>query len=132
MPDMTVEAATTLRGLASGQRAVVDGLLGLQPDPADEGSLDPRTRALVGIAALIAVNGAPPEHHAQVRGALRAGATIEDIVGVLVVVAPQVGTSRIVTAAAAIAQALGVDLGAEVADPPPASPIRAPRDIRGR
>jgi 4-carboxymuconolactone decarboxylase len=108
-PHITDEAVRTLQGLAIGQRSVVDGLLGLSQDPDEEVDLDPRTRALVGLAALVAVNGAVPEHHAQVQQALRAGATAEDIVSVLVVVAPHVGSSRIVTAAAAIMGALGID-----------------------
>jgi 4-carboxymuconolactone decarboxylase len=128
MSQITAEAAATLKGLASGQRAVLDGLLGLQPDPGAAGSLDRRTQALLTLAALVGVNGATPEHHAQVRVALRAGASVEDIVGVLVAVAPYVGTSRIVTAAAAIADALGV----EIPDPGGARPIRSPPDIRGR
>ncbi|MGD9571862.1 MAG: carboxymuconolactone decarboxylase family protein [Thermoleophilia bacterium] len=99
----------TLQGLAAGQRAVVGGLLGLTPGAGEEEALDARTRALVGVAALVAVNGAGPEHRTQVEAALGAGATAEEIVGVLVAVAPHVGTSRVVAASAAIADALGVD-----------------------
>jgi 4-carboxymuconolactone decarboxylase len=111
MPEITDEVVRTLQGLASGQRPVVEGLLGLQPDADEEGALDARCHALVGMAALIAVNGAVPEHHAQVRAALRAGATAEDIVSVLVAVAPHVGSSRVVTAAAAIMSGFGIDPG---------------------
>ena len=109
MPHITDEAVRTLQGLATGDRLVVEGLLGLHPDADEEGALDPHTHALVALAALIAVNGAETEHRAQVQAALKAGATAEEIVSVLVAVGPQVGTSRVVTAAAAIMRALGVE-----------------------
>lgn len=108
---LTEETVRTLQGLAAGQRAVVGGLLGLDPAPRQEGPLDPRTRALVGLAALVAVNGAPPEHRAQVAAALEAGVTPEEIVEVLVAIAPHCGTARVVGAATSIASALGVDVG---------------------
>jgi hypothetical protein len=127
-PQITEEVTRTLTGLASGQRAVLDGLLGVAPGAAEDGPLDRRTVALVGVAALVAADGAAPEHHAQVRAALDAGASADDIVGVLAAVAPFVGTSRIVTAAAAISEALGIGR----AEPGTVTPLRPPQDTRGR
>jgi 4-carboxymuconolactone decarboxylase len=108
VPHITDETVKTLQGLAAGHREVVEGLLGLHID-CDDAGLDSRTYALVGVAAVIAVNGPPPEHRDQVQQALLAGATAEDIVSVLVAVGPHVGTSRVITAAGAIMDALGVD-----------------------
>ncbi len=108
--DITGEAVRTLRGLAAGQRAVTGGLLGLDPGPRGADVLDPRTRALVELGALVAVNGAAPEHRTAVVAALAAGVAPEEIVAVLIAIAPYCGTSRVVGAAAAIAAALGIDV----------------------
>ncbi len=107
---MTEETIRTLQGLAAGRRAVVGGLLGIVPDGDDHEGLDERTLALVEVAALVAVGGSVTEHRAQVGMALSAGATPEEIVDVLVAVAPHAARSRVVSASAAIADALGVDV----------------------
>ena len=71
--------------------------------------LDPRTRALVELAALIAVGGAVPSYGAQADAAVDAGATAADLVDVLVAVVPLVGVPRAVAAAPRLAMALGYD-----------------------
>lgn len=72
--------------------------------------LDARSYALVKIAALIAMDAPPASYVWQVANALTEGATPEDILGVLVAVAPQVGGPRIVAAAPEIMVALGLTL----------------------
>ena len=44
--------------------------------------------------------------------ALAAGATVDEIVGVLIAVAPNVGLARIVSAASEVALAIGYDIDA--------------------
>ena len=71
--------------------------------------LDPKTLALVRLAALVAVDGAVPSYGAQTDVAVSAGATAAEIVDVLVGVLPIVGLARAVAAAPKVALALGYD-----------------------
>ena len=71
------------------------------------GELDPKTLALVRLAALVAVGGAPPSYGSQADDAVGAGATAAEIVDVLAAVAPIVGLPCIVAAAPNLAIALG-------------------------
>ena len=71
--------------------------------------LDPKTLALVRLAALVAVDGAVPSYGAQADEAVSAGATAAEIVDVLVGVLPIVGLARAVAAAPKLALALGYD-----------------------
>jgi 4-carboxymuconolactone decarboxylase len=71
--------------------------------------LDPKTLALVRLAALVAVGGAPPSYCVEADDAITAGATTEEIVDVLVGVLPIVGLPCVVSAAPSLALALGYD-----------------------
>ena len=66
--------------------------------------------ALVKLAALIALDAPPASYIWQVANALAEGATPEDILGVLIAIAPQVGGPRLVAAAPEIMVALGLTL----------------------
>jgi len=84
----------------------------LDADPADGFSaeeLDPKSLALVRLAALVAVGGAVPSYGAQADAAVSAGATGGEIVDVLVGVVSIVGLPRVVEAAPKLALALGHD-----------------------
>jgi len=72
--------------------------------------LDPRSYALVKLAALIALDAPPASYLWQVANALDAGATPEDLIGVLIAIAPQVGGPRLVAAAPELMVALGLSL----------------------
>ena len=72
--------------------------------------LDPKTLALVRLAALVAVGGAVASYGAQADAAVAAGATAAEIVDVLVGVIPVVGLPRSVAAAPKLAMALGYDI----------------------
>lgn len=71
--------------------------------------LDPKALALVRLAALIAVGGAVPSYGVQADAAVGAGATVAEIVGVLVALVPIVGLPCVVEAAPKLAMALGYD-----------------------
>jgi alkylhydroperoxidase/carboxymuconolactone decarboxylase family protein YurZ len=73
-------------------------------------NLDDRSYALVKLAALIALDAPPASYIWQVGNAIAEGCTAEDIVGVMIAVAPQVGGPRIVSAAPEIMVALGLTL----------------------
>ena len=77
-----------------------------------ESSLDPKTHALVCIAALIAMDAAAPSYLCAVDWAREAGASDEDIVGCLLAVVPILGEPRVVSAAPKLGLALGYDVGA--------------------
>lgn len=82
------------------------------PSPGDwpESSLDPRTLALVRLGAVVAMGGgAVASYGALADEALAAGATVDEVVDVLVGVLPIVGTARVVAAAPGLALALGHD-----------------------
>lgn len=72
--------------------------------------LDPRTLALVRLAALVAVGGAAPSYGAEVDAAVSAGASTAEIVEVLLGVVSVVGLPSVVTAAPSLALALGYDV----------------------
>ena len=76
--------------------------------------LDSRSYALVKMAALIALDAPPASYVWQVANALAEGATPEDLLGVLVAVAPQVGGPRVVAAAPELMVALGLTLPDDV------------------
>jgi 4-carboxymuconolactone decarboxylase len=85
---------------------------------ADAGSagLDPKTLALVRLAALIAVGGSGPSFGAHADAAVSAGASAPEIVDVLVGVVPTVGLPRVVAAAPKVGMALGYDVDSDLED----------------
>lgn len=72
--------------------------------------LNPKTLALVRLAALVAVGGAGPSYGAHADAAVGAGASAAEIVDVLVGVVPVVGLPSVVAAAPKLAMALGYDI----------------------
>jgi 4-carboxymuconolactone decarboxylase len=80
--------------------------------------LDPRTLALVRVAALVAVGGAAPSYGVETDAALSAGATTGEIVEVLVSIVSVVGLPSVVAAAPSLAMALGYDLEDCLEQPP--------------
>jgi 4-carboxymuconolactone decarboxylase len=76
----------------------------------DSDELDPKSLALVRLAALVAVGGAVASYGAHADAAVGAGATAAEIVDVLVAVVPIVGLPRVVAAAPRLALALGHDI----------------------
>lgn len=84
------------------------------PEARDAGlqRLDARTEALLRIAALVAVDAPPSSYRAAVEAAQRAGARLDDLFAVLLAVARDVGSARVVAAAPRIALAAGYDVEA--------------------
>ena len=73
-------------------------------------TLDPKTHALVRIAALIALDAETPAYLWTLEAARRAGASDDEIVGCLLAVLPPLGVARIVSAAPKLGLALGFDV----------------------
>ena len=96
-----------LRLLALNDTRLAGELVGSSvPDSVE---LDPKTLALVRLAALVAVGGTLPSYGAQADVAVSAGASAAEIVAVLVGVVDVVGLPRVVAAAPRLAMALGYD-----------------------
>jgi hypothetical protein len=74
--------------------------------------LDARTEALMRIAALVAVDAPPSAYRSAVAAAEIAGARMEDLFAVLVAIADDVGSARVIAAAPRIALAAGYDVEA--------------------
>jgi 4-carboxymuconolactone decarboxylase len=72
--------------------------------------LDQKTRALVCVAAFVALGASTETYDRAVDGAITSGASPGEIVGVLYAVAPEVGVARIVSAAPRLAAAMGYDI----------------------
>jgi alkylhydroperoxidase/carboxymuconolactone decarboxylase family protein YurZ len=86
---------------------VLDTLTDLTETSAEHSSLPPREFMLARIAALIAVDAPPLSYLANAGLASELGVTAEDIQGVMIAVAPLVGTARVVAAGGNILRALG-------------------------
>src|SRR3954451_7676933 len=101
-----------LRCLALNDEAFVRSVLGMGEDTVEASRLDAKTHALVRLGALLAIQAAPSSYQACVEVALAAGASVDEIVGILVAVAPAIGLVRVVSAAPELALALGYDVEA--------------------
>ena len=110
MSPVAPETQEALAGISAGRADVLEAALELREAQLEATGLDERTFALVKIAVLIALDAPPASYAWQVANAVDAGATAEDILGVLRAVAPQVGGPRAVAAAPEIMLALGLAL----------------------
>ena len=99
-----------LDALAHGDPDLLAAGLELRADWKARSGLDGRSYALVKLAALIALDAPPASYLWQVSNALAEGATPEDLVGVLIAIAPQVGGPKLVAAAPELMLALGLTL----------------------
>src|SRR5437762_12167436 len=80
-----------LRSLALNDASFVHSVLGMGQDTVEVSRLDPKTHALARLGALLAIQAAPSSYQASVDLALAAGASVDEIVGILVAVAPVIG-----------------------------------------
>ena len=95
-----------LRRLALNDPSLLDGQAAGELGSVE---LEPRTLALVQLAALIAVGGAVPSYGELADAAVGSGVTAAEIVDVLAAVIPIVGLPCVVEAAPKLAMALGYD-----------------------
>jgi 4-carboxymuconolactone decarboxylase len=95
----------------------VASVLGMGQDTIEASGLDPKTHAMVRLAALLAVDAAQSSYNASAELALAAGASLDEIVGILIAVAPTIGLGRVVSAAPELGLALGYDVEAALEAP---------------
>ena len=98
----------------TAETPVLDLLADMTASSITASSLDPQTLMLVRIAALTAVDAPPVSYLLNLGVAADTGVDVEQVRGVLTAVAPIVGTARVATATARIADAL--EIGLEVAE----------------
>jgi 4-carboxymuconolactone decarboxylase len=101
-----------LRRLALHDERCIASVFAMDLGDDGGGGLDAKTRALVRLGALLALGAAPVSYHWNVGAALDAGATPEEILGILIAVAPISGIARVVLATPDIALSMGYDLDA--------------------
>jgi Carboxymuconolactone decarboxylase family len=86
---------------------VLDTLAEMTAASIEHSDLEAREHMLVRIAALVSVGAPPASYLLNARTAADVGVTLDDVQGVLVAVAPIVGTARVVVASSNITKALG-------------------------
>jgi len=94
--------------LACGDAAFLEEVFGLRLANQQASGLDPKSYALVKLGALVALDASPASYAWQVGAAVEAGVSPDEVVAVLLTVAPQVGAARLIAAAGEIAMALGL------------------------
>jgi len=109
-----MESERMLLSLALNDESSVRSAMIGEAEPGSGNALDPRTRALVRLSVLVAIDAAPASYGSSVDAALAAGATVEEVVGTLIAVAPVVGIARVVAAAPSLAGALGYDIESQL------------------
>ena len=103
----------------SSESPVLDTLTDMTAASVDHNTLSPREYMLARVAALIAVDASPMSWFANAAAVQESGLTTDDIQGVMIAVAPVVGTSRVMSAGGHILRALGIAIAvadAEIAE----------------
>ena len=95
---------------------VLDTIAAMTAASIENCSLEPRELMLARIAALAAAGAPPISYLVNAGTASDAGVTLDDVQGVLVAIAPIVGTARTISAAGNIARALGFAIAAVEAE----------------
>ena len=95
---------------------VLDTLAAMTAASIENCSLEPRELMLARIAALAAADAPPISYLVNAGTAVDVGVTLADVQGVLVAIAPIVGTARTISAAGNVARALGFAIAAVEAE----------------
>jgi alkylhydroperoxidase/carboxymuconolactone decarboxylase family protein YurZ len=106
-----------LRHLAVNDRRLLAGIGRIDAAVEREAPLDARTTALVRVASLVAIGGPVETFRWTIQDALEAGADEDDVVAVLLAIAPFVGVARLSSIAPTVALALDYDLDAALEAP---------------
>ena len=93
---------------SSSDYPVLDTLVAMTAESVARSGLDPNSLLVARIAALAAVDAPTASYLMHVGAAADAGVTVEQLQGILIAVAPIIGTPRTVSAAANVTEALGI------------------------
>jgi alkylhydroperoxidase/carboxymuconolactone decarboxylase family protein YurZ len=113
----TVRFQEILRRLAIIDEGFVADHAGLGLGLPASRCLDPKTAALVRVGALAAIGSPGACLEWSTARALAAGATEDEVTGVLLAIAPVAGLGRVTGAVPGVAAALGYDVEAALLDP---------------
>ena len=106
-------AEQNMSALAEGDAPVLETLAQMTLDTFERSGLDAQTYALVRLAALASMDAAPVSYLLNLGVAEEMGVPIETVQGMLVAIAPIVGSARVVSAAGKMIRGIGL-----VADSP--------------
>ena len=87
---------------------VLDTLVEMNEGIPERSGLDAETFMLVRIAALASSDAPPASYLLNLEAASEIGLTVEQVQGVLIAIAPVVGSARVASAGSSIAEALGI------------------------
>ena len=87
---------------------VLNTLVGMNEGIPERSGLDAETFMLVRIAALASTGAPPASYLLNLEAASEVGLTVEQVQGVLIAIAPVVGSARVASAGSSIAEALGL------------------------
>jgi 4-carboxymuconolactone decarboxylase len=87
---------------------VLETLLEMNEGVPERSGLDDQTFMLVRIAALASTGAPPASYLLNLEVASEVGLSVEQVQGVLIAIAPVVGSARVASAGSSIAQALGL------------------------
>lgn len=107
MTEMT-SAKDQIGALAEGDAPVLETLAQMTVNTMERSGLDVETYMVARIAALVALDAAPASYLLNLGAANELGVSPETVRGVLVAIAPVVGTARTVSAASKLVRALGL------------------------
>lgn len=107
-----LSAEETFRRLAIGDPGLFAGLAELDVRDPAAFRLDERTEALIRVAVLVTLDAPQSSYRGTVEAAVRAGASLDDLVATLLAIRDFVGSPRVVSAAPRIALAAGYDIDA--------------------
>ena len=113
----TVRFQETLRRLAMIDEGFVEDEAGLGLGPAAASALDPKIAALLQVGVSVALGSTAVCLEWSAGRALAAGASEDEIAGVLLAIAPVAGLGRVAAAAPEVATALGYDIAAALEEP---------------
>jgi alkylhydroperoxidase/carboxymuconolactone decarboxylase family protein YurZ len=106
----TVQREETLRRLAIIDDGFIESQAGLGLGVSGARVLDPKTAALVRVAALAAIGSPAVCLEWGSSRALAAGATEDEVIDVLLAIAPVTGLGRLMSAVPGVADAIGYDI----------------------
>lgn len=101
-------AEDQIGALAEGDAPVLETLAQMTLNTMERSGLDMETYMVARIAALVALDAAPASYLLNLGAANELGVSPETVRGVLVAIAPVVGSARIVSAASKLVRALGL------------------------
>lgn len=103
MVEISNEQEQRLRGLSNQDEEIIESLVAMQVTNVENSGLDPKTHALCRLAALVSIDAPLASYAWQTEVAMECGVTVDDMVGVLISLAPTVGMARVVGAASKLA-----------------------------